>query len=388
MAHDRPLVNLENVSKAYAHDAVLDGVSLGVGRRRADRRGRPQRRRQDHAAALLTGRRSRDAGRVTHDRRPPGRRRSTSATDPHRRRPSATPAASAYGAEHEWAGDAARAGGARPGSGCRGSASTPGRAAVRRRAPPGRAGRAAGRATPTCWCWTSRPTTSTSRAWPGWPAPASAAREALVVVTHDRWFLDEVSEQTWEVARRHGATRYDGGYSAYVLARAERARQAAAAEARRQNLLRKELAWLRRGPPARTSKPQVPDRRGQRADRRRAAAAGRRRAAAVRHRAGSARGRTTSRTSRSRVGDRMLLDDVPGGSARATGSGWSASTAPARRRCCGCCSGAQPDAGRVGGQTVRAALPVAGRRRAAAAAAGAGGGRAGRPSGSTSAPAS
>ncbi len=81
-----------------------------------------------------------------------------------------------------------------------------------------------------------------------------ARRRALVVVTHDRWFLDEVCDQTWEVAegRVHA---YDGGYSAYVLARAERARLAAAEEERRANLMRKELAWLRRGPPARTSKP-------------------------------------------------------------------------------------------------------------------------------------
>ena len=80
-------------------------------------------------------------------------------------------------------------------------------------------------------------------------------RGALVVVTHDRWFLDSVCEQTWEVAQ--GAVhRYDGGYAAYVLARAERERQLAATEDRRRNLLRKELAWLRRGPPARTSKPQ------------------------------------------------------------------------------------------------------------------------------------
>jgi ATP-binding cassette subfamily F protein uup len=77
---------------------------------------------------------------------------------------------------------------------------------------------------------------------------------ALVVVTHDRWFLDEVCETTWEV---HDGVidEYDGGYAAYVLAKAERARQAAASEARRQNLMRKELAWLRRGAPARTSKP-------------------------------------------------------------------------------------------------------------------------------------
>jgi ATP-binding cassette subfamily F protein uup len=80
-------------------------------------------------------------------------------------------------------------------------------------------------------------------------------RGALVVVTHDRWFLDAVCQQTWEVG--DGAVRrYDGGYAAYVLARAERERQAAAGEERRRNLLRKELAWLRRGPPARTSKPQ------------------------------------------------------------------------------------------------------------------------------------
>jgi ABC transport system ATP-binding/permease protein len=79
-------------------------------------------------------------------------------------------------------------------------------------------------------------------------------RGGLVVATHDRWFLDEVCDRVWEVVDGR-VDAYDGGYSAYVLARAERARRADAAEARRQNLLRKELAWLRRGPPARTSKP-------------------------------------------------------------------------------------------------------------------------------------
>ncbi len=83
-----------------------------------------------------------------------------------------------------------------------------------------------------------------------WPA----GRGGLVVVTHDRWFLDAVCEQTWEVHDGVVDT-YEGGYAAYVLARAERARVAAASEDRRQNLLRKELAWLRRGAPARTSKP-------------------------------------------------------------------------------------------------------------------------------------
>ena len=77
---------------------------------------------------------------------------------------------------------------------------------------------------------------------------------ALIVVTHDRWFLDEVCQTTWEV--HDGAVdSYEGGYAAYVLAKAERSRQSAASETRRQNLARKELAWLRRGAPARTSKP-------------------------------------------------------------------------------------------------------------------------------------
>jgi ABC transport system ATP-binding/permease protein len=76
----------------------------------------------------------------------------------------------------------------------------------------------------------------------------------LLVVTHDRWFLDAVCNLTWEV---YGGKiePFDGGYAAYVLQRAERNRQAAASEARRQNLLRKELAWLGRGAPARTAKP-------------------------------------------------------------------------------------------------------------------------------------
>jgi ATP-binding cassette subfamily F protein uup len=77
---------------------------------------------------------------------------------------------------------------------------------------------------------------------------------AVVVITHDRWFLDEVSDSIWEVIDGK-VESYEGGYSAYVLAKAERARQAGAEDARRDNLIRKELAWLRRGAPARTSKP-------------------------------------------------------------------------------------------------------------------------------------
>ncbi|WP_243227370.1 ABC-F family ATP-binding cassette domain-containing protein [Microbacterium sp. CIAB417] len=83
-----------------------------------------------------------------------------------------------------------------------------------------------------------------------WPANAGG----LLVVTHDRWFLDEVCTVTWEVHDRI-VEPFEGGYAAYILQRVERDRQAAAIESKRQNLARKELAWLRRGAPARTSKP-------------------------------------------------------------------------------------------------------------------------------------
>ena len=87
-----------------------------------------------------------------------------------------------------------------------------------------------------------------------WPRSSGG----LLLVTHDRWFLDEVATTTWEVHEgpRGGVVEpFDGGYAAYVLQRVERDRIAAAAEVKRQNLMRKELAWLRRGAPARTSKP-------------------------------------------------------------------------------------------------------------------------------------
>jgi ATP-binding cassette subfamily F protein uup len=85
-------------------------------------------------------------------------------------------------------------------------------------------------------------------------AHLAARRGALLVVTHDRWFLDAVCTTTWEVS--DGAIHAsEGGYAAYVLARAERDRLQAAREDRRRQLVRKELAWLRRGPPARTAKP-------------------------------------------------------------------------------------------------------------------------------------
>ncbi|GAA0412401.1 ABC-F family ATP-binding cassette domain-containing protein [Leifsonia naganoensis] len=82
----------------------------------------------------------------------------------------------------------------------------------------------------------------------------AASSGGLLVVTHDRWFLDEVCTITWEVHDRV-VDAFEGGYAAYILQRVERDRQAASIEQRRQNLARKELAWLRRGAPARTSKP-------------------------------------------------------------------------------------------------------------------------------------
>jgi len=83
-----------------------------------------------------------------------------------------------------------------------------------------------------------------------WPRNSGA----LVTVTHDRWFLDEICTATWEVHDRI-IEPFEGGYAAYVLQRVERDRMSAASEAKRQNLMRKELAWLRRGAPARTTKP-------------------------------------------------------------------------------------------------------------------------------------
>ena len=77
---------------------------------------------------------------------------------------------------------------------------------------------------------------------------------SVVVITHDRWFLDEISEKIWEVVDGK-VLEYEGGYSAFVLSKAERSRQASVEDTKRNMLIRKELAWLRRGAPARTSKP-------------------------------------------------------------------------------------------------------------------------------------
>lgn len=89
-----------------------------------------------------------------------------------------------------------------------------------------------------------------------WLATHLKSRELLsvVVITHDRWFLDEISDQIWEVVEGK-VLEYEGGYSAFVLSKAERSRQTNVEDSKRNMLIRKELAWLRRGAPARTSKP-------------------------------------------------------------------------------------------------------------------------------------
>ena len=210
-----------------------------------------------------------------------------------------------------------------------------GRRALRRRAAPLLAGPAAARRPRPAASSTSRPTTSTSRPSPGWPGTCAARVPAR------SWWSPTTAgsstrsaPRTWEV--HDGVVDvYDGGYAAFVLAKAERQRQAAASEARRQNLVRKELAWLRRGPPARTSKPKFridaanaliedePPPRDRLELQRFATAAARQ----GRHRP---RGR--------RPGPRRpdaALARRPGGSVPVTGSAWSASTAPARPPCCG-----------------------------------------------------
>jgi ATP-binding cassette subfamily F protein uup len=246
-----PLVSLEAVSKAYATTSVLTGVSLGIAA--GERIGVVGVTGGGKTTLLriMTGQEEPDGGRVAQagglrigyvDQR----------TDP----PGATVGdvvLSGYGEVHEWAGDAA----------VREVLGGLGLPRIGLDTPAGQLSGGERRRVALAAALVARsdllvldePTNHLDVEGVAWLAThLTARREALVVVTHDRWFLDEVSQQTWEVGDGT-VRRYDGGYSAYVLARAERARQAAASEARRQNLLRKELAWLRRGPPARTSKP-------------------------------------------------------------------------------------------------------------------------------------
>jgi ABC transport system ATP-binding/permease protein len=245
------LVNLENVSKAHGTTVLLDAVSLGVGA--GDRVGVVGRNGGGKTTLLsvLTRTEPPDSGRVTHAGGLRLAQLAQDATPP----PAATVREVVVGdaATHEWAGDAGvravLAGLGLPALGLD-TVVGPMSGGERRRV-----ALAALLVRDTDLLVLDEPTNHLDVEAVDWLAAHLAARPgALLVVTHDRWFLDAVCTDTWEVADGRVHT-YQGGYSAYVLARAERERTAAASESRRQNLLRKELAWLRRGPPARTSKP-------------------------------------------------------------------------------------------------------------------------------------
>ncbi len=244
------LINLENVVKAYGPKPLLDGVSLGVesGMRIGvvGRNGGGK----STLMAIMARRLEADSGRVTHT----GGLRLAYLLQRDEFAADATVRSVVLGerAEHEWAGDT-RVRDILAGllTGLDLDAPLAGMSGGERR----RVALAALLVPESDMIMLDEPTNHLDIEAITWLARHLRARkESLAVVTHDRWFLDEVTERTWEVVDGR-VERYEGGYSAYVLAKAERARIADAAEAKRQNLMRKELAWLRRGPQARTSKP-------------------------------------------------------------------------------------------------------------------------------------
>ena len=249
------LVNLEKVTKSYGIRILLDEVSLGVGE--GERIGVVGRNGDGKTTLLnlLAGRLEPDAGRVS-------RARGLHAGYLHQRdvfddRHTVREVVLAGKADHQWAADPATRevvevllAGVGLDRGVHGLSG-----GERRRCALARL-----LLEPDDLLLLDEPTNHLDVEAVAWLADHLVRRtSALVVVTHDRWFLDAVCETTWEVhpgADGAGVVDvYDGGYAAYVLAKAERQRQATATEARRQNLVRKELAWLRRGAPARTSKP-------------------------------------------------------------------------------------------------------------------------------------
>ena len=244
-------MNLENVGKAFGTTVVLDGVSLGIAA--GDRIGVVGRNGGGKSTLLklITGEESPDTGRVTRT----GGVSMARVTQRGHLPAEATIRAVVVGdgAEHEWAGDAA----VREVLTGLGLATVGLDAGVARLSGGERRRVALGAALvqQADLLVLDEPTNHLVVEGITWLADYLVARRgALLVVTHDRWFLDAVCARTWEVGDA-SVRQFDGGYAAYVLARAERARVAAVTEERRQNLLRKELAWLRRGPPARTSKP-------------------------------------------------------------------------------------------------------------------------------------
>ncbi|HEV2087038.1 MAG TPA: ABC-F family ATP-binding cassette domain-containing protein [Cryptosporangiaceae bacterium] len=252
------LVNLENVGKTHGTTTLLDGVSLGVDD--ADRIGVVGLNGAGKSTLLrvLTKAEPPDDGRVTHRSGLRFGHLTQVVEFPPEARVRDIVVGSAwldaaFGAEHEWAGDAR----------IRGVLDGLGLADIGLDAPVAplsggesrRVALAALLVRETDLLVLDEPTNHLDVEGIAWLAEHLVARRgALLVVTHDRWFLDAVCTQTWEVTGG-SVERYEGGYAAWVLARAERSRQSAAREERRQNLVRKELAWLRRGPPARTSKP-------------------------------------------------------------------------------------------------------------------------------------
>jgi len=242
------LVNLESVVKSYGHRVLLDGVSAGVAT--GDSVGLVGRNGAGKSTllALLAGTEAPDGGRVTRarDLRVGHLTQTDRLTGPVGRlvvgdRP-----------EHEWAGDPRiRSVIAALLSGIDFQADTERLSGGETR----RVALASLLAGKHDLLLLDEPTNHLDVEAINWLASFLRERgTAMVVVTHDRWFLDAATNRTWELAAGR-LTAFDGGYAAYVLARAERTRIADVAERRRRNLLRKELAWLRRGPPARTSKP-------------------------------------------------------------------------------------------------------------------------------------
>ncbi|HEU5475772.1 MAG TPA: ABC-F family ATP-binding cassette domain-containing protein [Actinophytocola sp.] len=248
------LVNLESVGKSYGMRALLDGVSLGVGA--GDRIGVVGLNGGGKTTLLevLAGVEPPDSGRVSRNRDlrlavvtqrmelPEGATVRTEVLDP-----------LGVTAEHEWAADP-RARGILTGLGITalGLDSPVGTMSGGERR---RVSLAAALVHELDLVILDEPTNHLDLEGVRWLAGHLVARRtALVVVTHDRWFLDTVCTRTWEVVGGR-IEQYEGGYADWVFARAERARLAETVEEKRRNLARKELAWLRRGPPARTSKP-------------------------------------------------------------------------------------------------------------------------------------
>ncbi|MFJ8852135.1 ABC-F family ATP-binding cassette domain-containing protein [Streptomyces sp. NPDC102437] len=251
------LVNVEQVSKVYGTRALLDGVSLGVSE--GDRIGVVGRNGDGKTTLIrmLARLEEADSGRVTHS----GGLRLGVLTQHDSLDPQATIRHEAIGdlADHEWAGSAKIRDVL---TGLFGGLALPGfehgldtviaplSGGERRRIALAKLLIAE-----QDLIVLDEPTNHLDVEGISWLAGhLRARRSALVCVTHDRWFLDQVCTRMWDV-QRGAVHEYEGGYSDYVFARAERERIAATEESKRQNLMRKELAWLRRGAPARTSKP-------------------------------------------------------------------------------------------------------------------------------------